>query len=81
MEFLDEYGICVSMNRKGKPADNIAIERFFRSMKSEKLYYEEYDSLIALKCDIDFYIEEYDHRRTHHRHGLAPANAYKNGLS
>lgn len=80
LEFLDDYGICVSMNRKGKPADNIAIERFFRSMKSEKLYYEEYDSLIALKCDIDFYIEEYNHRRTHRRHYLTPANAYKNGL-
>ena len=77
---LDHYGIRVSMNRKGKPADNIAIERFFRSMKSEKLYYEEYDSVSTVMRDIDFYIEEYNHRRTHRRHCLTPEIAYEMGL-
>ena len=72
LQLLNRYGIRVSMNRMGKLADSIALERFFRSMKSEKLYYEEYDSVSIVMRDIDFYIEEYNYRRTHRRHGLAP---------
>ena len=80
LELLDLHKVGVSMNRKGKPADNIAIERFFRSLKSEKLHYEEYESDNELIADIDFYIEEYNCRRTHKRHKKVPVLAFKEGF-
>lgn len=63
--FLKEQGIRQSMDGKSRWADNIMIERWFRSLKSEKIYINEYRSPKALRIDLAYYISEYNDVRPH----------------
>ena len=49
------------MNGKGC----ICIERFWISAKCERIYLNEYQSILELMSDVDDYIEFYNHRRSH----------------
>ena len=62
---LKDNGITISMDSKGRATDNIAIERFWRSAKVERIYLNEYKSLNDLKQDIKAYIEFYNYQRFH----------------
>jgi putative transposase len=42
---LKDNGIAISMDSKGRATDNIAIERFWRSVKYERVYLNEYNSI------------------------------------
>ena len=53
------------MDGKSRWADNIMIERWFRSLKSEMIYINEYRSPKALRMDIADYISEYNDIRPH----------------
>ena len=44
-EFVKSQGIRISMDGKGRWADNIMIERWFRSFKYEEAYITEYDNI------------------------------------
>lgn len=63
--FLREQGIIQSMDGKSRWADNIMIERWFRSLKVEKLYPNEYATPRALRQAIAEYIREYNDKRPH----------------
>jgi putative transposase len=77
---LKENGITISMDGKGRATDNICIERFWRSAKCEKIYLNEYNTLIELKDDVKAYIEFYNHRRFHETLGYKkPMNVYNEG--
>ena len=39
---LKDNGITISMDSKGRATDNIAIERFWRSAKCERIYLNEF---------------------------------------
>jgi putative transposase len=65
INFLRERNIKISMTVKGRCKDNIYIERFWRSLKQEEFYLNEYTSVKELKKSIDAYIEFYNHRRWH----------------
>jgi len=62
---LKDNGITISMDGKGRATDNIAIERFWRSAKCEKIYLNEYQTINQLKGDVSDYMEFYNHRRFH----------------
>jgi len=62
---LKKEGITISMDGKGRATDNICIERFWRSAKCECIYLNEYDSISALKEDVNDYISFYNHKRFH----------------
>ena len=62
---LKDNDIIISMDGKGRATDNIAIERFWRSAKCERIYLNEYSSIKELKEDVKEYIEFYNHRRFH----------------
>jgi putative transposase len=62
---LKENGIEISMDGKGRATDNIAIERFWRSAKCERIYLNDYETIRDLKEDVKDYIEFYNHRRFH----------------
>ena len=62
---LKDNDIIISMDGKGRATDNIAIERFWRSAKCERIYLNEYNSIKELKEDVKEYIEFYNHRRFH----------------
>ena len=62
---LLEHGIQISMDGKGRATDNIAIERFWRSVKYENIHLSEYKSIRELKEGVAEYIEFYNNRRFH----------------
>ena len=53
------------MDSKGRATDNIAIERFWRSAKYERIYLNEYNSIKELKDDVKGYMEFYNYYRFH----------------
>jgi len=75
---LKNKGIIISMDGKGRATDNICIERFWRSAKCERIYLNEYDSIAALKEDVNDYIDFYNHRRFHETlEYKKPMNVYR----
>ncbi|ACL75218.1 IS3 family transposase [Ruminiclostridium cellulolyticum] len=65
INLLKENNIKVSMDGKGQALDNICIERFWRSLKWEKLYLEEYSTPKQLRNIIQEYIAYYNIYRPH----------------
>lgn len=53
------------MDGRGKALDNIRIERFWRSLKWEKIYLEEYSTLKQLRHIVNEYMEYYNYSRPH----------------
>ena len=54
-----------SMDGKSRWADNIMIERWFRSLKTELIYINEYRSPKELRAAIRGYIDDYNSLRPH----------------
>jgi len=80
-ELLGKHGITISMNGKGRSIDNIAIERFFRTLKYEEIYLKEYENVKELKAGIQRFITFYNYNRLHA--SLAydkPMNVYRAGM-
>ncbi len=77
IELLKSYGIRQSMDGKARWIDNVIIERWFRSLKSEDIYLNEYTSPRELRRGIDKYINEYNYERPHQSLGnKRPYQAY-----
>ena len=64
-QLLKKHSIQISMNGKGRSIDNIAIERFFRTLKYEDIYINEYQNIPDLKKGIDNYMHFYNFNRFH----------------
>jgi len=62
---LVNNGITISMDGVGRATDNIAIERFWRSAKVERIYLNQYNTIKELKEDIIDYMQFYNYRRFH----------------
>jgi putative transposase len=76
-ELLREKGIRQSMDGKARWVDNVIIERWFRSLKTENIYITEYNSPRELRRGINEYISDYNNERPHTSLGdLRPAQAY-----
>lgn len=65
VHLLKENGVKISMDSKGRALDNIYMERFFRSLKYENIYINEYVNPRALRKGINQYIYFYNHERPH----------------
>jgi len=76
-KILKEHNITISMNGKGRSIDNIAIERFFRTLKYNFIYINEFKSIKELKAGIEEYIHKYNCKRFHSALGYQkPMNVY-----
>jgi len=64
-EFVAEKKIMFSMDGKGRAIDNIFIERFWRSIKYEKIYLEPSDDGVELYGKIKLYMGFYNGHRPH----------------
>lgn len=77
ISLLQDNGIKISMNGKGRALDNQRIERFFRSFKWEKLYLEECLTGSRLKSLVKEYIDYYNNERPHESLGyMTPMEAF-----
>ena len=65
VDILKSYDIQISMDGKGRATDNICIERFWRSIKYEEIYLNDYKSMYELRDSIDKYMKKYNSRRLH----------------
>jgi len=65
VNILKEHDIRISMDGKGRSIDNICIERFWRTIKYEEIYLNDYKSMSELRYSIDNYIVKYNSRRLH----------------
>ena len=66
------------MDGKSRWADNVRIERWFRSLKTEQLYPNEYQTPRELRQLINSYIDAYNNIRPHEALGYAAPNAVYN---
>lgn len=81
-EFLKEQSIRQSMDGKARWVDNVIIERWFRSLKVENIYINEYKTPRALRAGIRSYVEEYNYTRPHQALDYAtPAEHFGQALS
>ena len=62
---LKSLKIRQSMDGRSRWADNIMIERWFRSLKTEEIYINEYHSPRELKQALEKYIAKYNSERPH----------------
>ena len=65
IDILKSHNIQISMDGKGRSIDNICIERFWRSIKYEETYLNDYKSMNELRYSIDNYIKKYNSKRLH----------------
>ena len=53
------------MNSKGRSIDNIIMERFFRTLKYNCIFINEFKNISELKEGINSYVDKYNNRRFH----------------
>ena len=70
-QLLKDLHIRQSMDGKSRWADNIMIERWFRSVKTELIYVNEFTSPRQLRQSIRGYVEDYNCLRPHEALGYA----------
>jgi putative transposase len=70
-DLVSKTGAKISMDGKGRALDNIAIERFWRTLKYGEVYLKEYETVREAKEGISAFIEKYNGRRPHTKHGIA----------
>jgi putative transposase len=77
MSYLWKQGIRQSMDGKGRWIDNVIIERWFRSLKIENIYINEYITPRELGLGITDYIYRYNYIRPHQSlHDKTPYRIY-----
>src|SRR5271157_3710512 len=62
---LRGHGVAISMDGRGRYADNIFVERLWRSLKYEEVYLKAYDAVAQARQGIAAYFEFYNHQRLH----------------
>jgi putative transposase len=75
---VEDSGAKFSMDGKGRALDNIAIERFWRTLKYGEVYLKDYQSVQEAKEGIDTFINRYNSTRPHTTHGIqTPDEVYR----
>ncbi|WP_237417192.1 IS3 family transposase [Halobacillus litoralis] len=69
---LKEAGVTQSMSRKGNCHDNAVIENFFGIMKSELLYYKEFESIDHFKKELTVFMDDYNNERIKSKLRMSP---------
>lgn len=74
---VEEAGIKVSMDGVGRWADNIYIERFWRTAKHEYILLHSFESVKSARKAIAQFVDIYNYKRLHQSLGyLTPAEVY-----
>jgi putative transposase len=71
---LQSHEIKISMDGRGRALDNVYIERFWRSIKQEKIYLNPPNGGLELFNMVKDYIQFYNEKRRHTEIGKMPPN-------
>lgn len=73
---LEKYGIQIPINGKGKNIDKIVMERFFRTLKYNCIFINEFKNVSELEEAINSYVDKYNNRRFHSSIGYKKTYGY-----
>ena len=74
---LESRGIAISMDGRGRYLDNIFIERLWRSVKQEKIYRYDFETIEEVEEALAEYFEYYNNERLHQSFDyLTPAQVF-----
>ncbi len=77
IELLQVHGVKISMDGAGRWADNIFIERFWRTLKHAHVLLHAFETVNDAKASIGAFIQKYNTKRLHQSLGYkTPAEAY-----
>jgi putative transposase len=78
---LEEAGIAVSQDGRGRALDNVFVERLWRSVKYEDIYINDYERAPELESGLRSYFCFYDEERPHQSLDYrTPGDVYRAGL-
>src|SRR5665213_825844 len=78
---LEEAGIAVSRDGRGRALDNVFVERLWRSVKYEDIYIKEYANVCELESGLTAYFRFYDEERPHQSLGYrTPGEVHRAGI-
>ena len=76
-ELLEEHGVSISMDGKGRYTDNIFVERLWRTVKYEEVYLKAYSDGREAKDGLEAYFHFYNTQRPHQALGYrTPAEVF-----
>ncbi|WP_342774620.1 integrase core domain-containing protein [Paenibacillus piri] len=76
LELLEKAEVKVSMDGKGRATDNSRTERYFRSLKYECIFLNEFEDPRALRKGIARYVQFYNQERPHKSLGGAKPDQF-----
>ena len=76
-EVLDTFKIKRSLSQKGSPYDNAVAEATFKSIKTEFVYPNVFETLTELETKLAAYVWWYNNKRLHSTLGYLPPVEYK----
>jgi putative transposase len=75
---LEQAGIRISMDGRGRCLDNIFVERLWRTIKYELIYLHDYETVSDLVTDLEQYFRFYNQQRPHQSLDYqTPAEVYR----
>lgn len=75
--YLEDNGVRISMDGKGRALDNVFVERLWRSVKYEEIYPRGHENLKEVRKGLGSYFEFYNGVRRHQGLGYrTPAEIY-----
>ena len=64
-QVLEDSGVRISMDGRGRYQDNIFVERLWRTVKYEEVYLKAYGNATEARRELGEYFRFYNHRRPH----------------
>jgi putative transposase len=75
---LEQIGALISMSAAGNPYDNAKAESFFKTLKYEEVYLNEYRSFADAEANLTVFIEQvYNRKRLHSSLGYLPPEEFE----
>jgi putative transposase len=78
---LEDNGIRISMDGRGRVYDNIFVERLWRTIKYEEVYLKDYSDMHEAKTCLSRYFDFYNNERPHQSLGNRTPEEFYYGLN